>query len=176
MHSVLLAHPATPPGAAIRIETEILRHRGEFEVSFFVGGQIDRVVFAPRATSIRVDGLWRTTCFEAFLQAADEPAYVELNLAPSSRWAAYRFSSYRDGMAPGETPAPRIEMETSEEQFRLRAFIDIGSLLSPEALWRVGLSAVIEETDETKSYFALAHPSGKPDFHDSRGFLIEARP
>ncbi len=30
---------------------------------------------------------------------------------------------------------------------------------------RLGLSAVIEQTDGTKSYWALAHPPGKPDFH-----------
>ncbi len=29
----------------------------------------------------------------------------------------------------------------------------------------IGISAVIEETDGTKSYWALAHPPGKPDFH-----------
>ena len=33
--------------------------------------------------------------------------------------------------------------------------------------WQLGLSAILEETDGTKSYWALAHPEGdKPDFHD----------
>ena len=33
--------------------------------------------------------------------------------------------------------------------------------------WELGLSAVLEEKDGTKSYWALAHPNPeKPDFHD----------
>jgi hypothetical protein len=35
-----------------------------------------------------------------------------------------------------------------------------------EQSWRLGLSAVLEEKDGTKSYWALAHPNpDKPDFH-----------
>ena len=34
------------------------------------------------------------------------------------------------------------------------------------ARWDLNLSAVLEEKDGTKSYWALAHPAGdKPDFH-----------
>jgi len=38
--------------------------------------------------------------------------------------------------------------------------------------WRLGISAVIEEADGTKSYWALAHPDGKPDFHAPAGFVL----
>ena len=31
----------------------------------------------------------------------------------------------------------------------------------------------IEETDGTLSYWALAHPSPKPDFHHPDGFVLE---
>src|SRR3546814_9971873 len=37
---------------------------------------------------------------------------------------------------------------------------------------RVALSAVIEETDGTKSYWALRHPPGKPDFHHPDCFAL----
>jgi hypothetical protein len=36
----------------------------------------------------------------------------------------------------------------------------------------LGLSAVIEEKDGTKSYWALAHPPGKPDFHHKDCFAL----
>ena len=36
-------------------------------------------------------------------------------------------------------------------------------LLGPEPA--LALSSVIEELDGTKSYWALAHPPGQPDFH-----------
>jgi hypothetical protein len=68
---------------------------------------------------------------------------------------------------------PRIETELAEDRFELRAEVGISEPLPAQTPWRVGLSAVIEETGGRKSYFALAHPSGKPDFHDSRGFVLE---
>jgi hypothetical protein len=40
-----------------------------------------------------------------------------------------------------------------------------------EISWHLGLSAILEERDGTKSYWAIAHPDGeKPDFHDPACF------
>jgi hypothetical protein len=40
--------------------------------------------------------------------------------------------------------------------------------------WQLGLSAVLEEADGTKSYWALAHPPGdKPDFHHADCFAAQ---
>ena len=39
-------------------------------------------------------------------------------------------------------------------------------------VWAVALSAVIEETDGAKSYWALAHPPGPPDFHHPDCFAL----
>jgi hypothetical protein len=36
--------------------------------------------------------------------------------------------------------------------------------------WSLGLSAVLEEQDGTKSHWALAHGGDKPDFHDPACF------
>jgi hypothetical protein len=43
----------------------------------------------------------------------------------------------------------------------------LGATIAVEAgtTWELGLSAVLEENDGTKSYWALAHPGDKPDFH-----------
>jgi hypothetical protein len=174
MRRALLAHPATPPAAEIRIEAALARAEGGLTLAFVVTGEVGRLQIAAPATPERVDGLWRTTCFEAFLQAREGGPYVELNLSPSGAWAAYRFSAPREEMmAAALARPPRIETMTSADRFELRAEVDLGEVPPPRAPWRVGLSAVIEETDERKSYFALAHPSGKPDFHDSRGFVLE---
>ena len=45
-----------------------------------------------------------------------------------------------------------------------------GSALSRLVYVLVGLSAVIEETSGRKSYWSLAHPPGKADFHHSDCF------
>ena len=34
-----------------------------------------------------------------------------------------------------------------------------------EGPWQLGLSAVLEEADGAKSWWALAHPAEEPDFH-----------
>ena len=43
----------------------------------------------------------------------------------------------------------------------------VGATIAVEAdqRWDLGLSAVLEERDGTKSYWSLAHSSEKPDFH-----------
>ena len=39
--------------------------------------------------------------------------------------------------------------------------------------WRLGLTAVVEETGGRISYWALAHPAGRPDFHRADCFVLE---
>lgn len=122
---------------------------------------------------MRTDGLWRHTCFEAFIRPAGADAYFEFNLAPSGQWAAYRFSGYREGMAPLEIPAPRIAWRNTDQGNELTAEVDLSSV--PElagAVWDAALTAVIEGTDGRTGYWALAHPAGKPDFHDRTGFAL----
>jgi hypothetical protein len=40
----------------------------------------------------------------------------------------------------------------------------------------LGLSTVIEDDTGTLSYWALKHPSGKPDFHHPDAFALEITP
>lgn len=124
------------------------------------------VVRIPPAEPIRTDGLWRTTCFELFVRSADAAAYREFNFAPSGAWAAYAFDDYRTGMTDLAIPPPYISFEAG----LLRAELDASALPPPP--WRVTLTAVIEETDGTRSYWALRHPPGPPDFHHPDGFAL----
>lgn len=57
------------------------------------------------------------------------------------------------------------------EVYELYVYVDRDSW--PRGAAKIGLSAVIEETDGTKSYWALAHPDGPPDFHDPACFVLE---
>ena len=49
----------------------------------------------------------------------------------------------------------------------------VGATIAVDAgqQWALGLSAVLEEKDGTKSYWALAHAADKPDFHDAGCFV-----
>jgi len=127
------------------------------------------------ATPQRVEGLWRHTCFEAFVMGADAPAYREFNFSPSGAWQAYGFHAYRQGGELEDATAPRIERAT-EAGLDLRVILPAQNLPSGPRL-RLGLSAVIEALDGSLSYWALRHPPGRPDFHHSDCFALElARP
>ena len=129
---------------------------------FGVGAPADRFVI-PEAEPGRADDLWRTTCFEAFLRPSEEDAYREWNFAPSGQWAAYEFSGYRENRTDAEiAKPPYIRMEDNFTWWALGATIGVDAATQ----WQLGLSAVLEERDGTKSYWALAHPADeKPDFH-----------
>src|ERR1700731_13306 len=74
-----------------------------------------------------------------------------------------------------EISAARIEVQSSRACYRMQASLerDQMSILRVDRAWRIGLAAVIEETSGHKSYWALAHPPGKADFHHSDSFALE---
>jgi hypothetical protein len=44
--------------------------------------------------------------------------------------------------------------------------------LAPTPL-RLAITAVIEDSQGALSYWALAHPASRPDFHHHNGFVLE---
>src|SRR5271165_2831623 len=177
MRHVLRRHPDSPCSAATHIEVEVARpHAGRLELSYVVAGRISDVRMPSVTAATRSDELWRQTCFEAFVRAQAGDIYYEFNFAPSTQWAAYQFSSYRSGMAlPASISAPVINVRSGSDCYTLQALLALDRLsaLPRTASWRLGLSAVIEETNGRKSYWALAHPPGEPDFHHSFCFAHE---
>ena len=172
MRHTLRLHPDSLCAAATRIEVDVARPRpGSLVLSYVVSGKISDLRLPPVVTAARADALWRYTCFEAFVRGSVDPGYYEFNFSPSTQWAAYRFSGYRSGMrVAAEISAPRIEVRSSAETFTLQAALEFDGLSSPLHL---GLSAVLEETNGCKSYWALAHPPGKADFHHADCFALE---
>ena len=177
MRQALKLHPDSRCSAATRIEVDIARtHPGRLVLRYFVTGKIGDLRMPPVIAPARAHELWQRTCFEAFVRAPPGAAYYEFNFAPSKQWAAYRFSAYRQEMSvANELSAPRIEVQSSDELYELQASLELYgvSSLPSDAEWRLGLSAVIEETSGRKSFWALAHPSGKADFHHSDCFAYE---
>jgi hypothetical protein len=172
MRHTLRLHPDSLCAAATRIEADVARPRpGSLVLSYVVSGRIGELRMPPVVAAARADELWRHTCFEAFVRPAAGPAYYEFNFSPSTQWAAYRFDSYRSGMRVAtEIGAPRIEVRSTAESYTLQAALEFDGLSSP---FDLGLSAVLEETSGRKSYWALAHPPGKADFHHADCFALE---
>jgi hypothetical protein len=172
----LLKHPDSCSSVAENIEVEVMRPGvNSLVLSYIVTGRMNDVRMPPVTAAARCDGLWQHTCFEAFVCASSGDEYYEFNFAPSTQWAAYRFTSYRSGMCiAAEISTPSIDVRSSPDCYTLQASLDLDSLSSPrKALWRLGLSAVIEDINGGKSYWALMHPAGKPDFHSADSFVHE---
>jgi hypothetical protein len=180
MRLPLRLHPDSICSAVTSIDVAVARPRGGgLLLLYVVTGKIADLRIPPAATAARTDDLWRHTCFEAFLGGPADAAYYEFNFAPSTQWAAYRFDGYRSGMqAAAEMSAPRIDVQSSPERFTLQAALELDRLsgLAGGARGRLGLSAVIEEMSGRISYWALAHPPGKADFHHSDCFAHELSP
>lgn len=116
----------------------------------------------------RADGLWRTTCFEVFAGLSDG-SYAEFNLSPSKEWAAYGFDGYRKGMRDLAGSVEVFKVERLGDGLEVCACLNWTNWPGSR---RIGLSAVIEGTDGNISYWALAHPSDKPDFHHPDSFAL----
>lgn len=169
MRRNLSLHPDSTSAAVTTIEVEAARSGpGQLSLTYWLRGNRNGIYWPPAAASERTDELWRRTCFEAFVHPADGQAYLEFNVAPSTQWAAYRFSGYRAGMeVERNVGAPRIELEGDQASWAVRVQLDLGQALPDDGPWRLGLNAVIEAVGGSLSYWALAHPRGKPDFHHS---------
>jgi hypothetical protein len=128
------------------------------------------------AAGARADALWKHTCFEAFIAPSDLPGYHEFNFSPSRDWAIYRFSAYREGMAPAKIEqAPQISLHRGDAGVELKATVRLESLadLRGAPRLKVALAAVIEDENGRLSYWALRHAPGKPDFHHPNAFALE---
>jgi len=163
-------HPESPPHD-LSIDVQVERSGDTLSVRYTVSGAVGAVVLPPRGASGRSDGLWRSTCFEAFIRGTGD-RYAELNFAPSGGWAAYEFEDYRQEPSDLDIDEPAIQFGRSEREMMLSVSVGL-----PDRIARVaaplGLSAVIEDQDGAKSYWALAHSEGPPDFHHADCFVAK---
>lgn len=169
----LLPHPDAPPRRVSSVSAQVLPVQDkstEYWIEFRVSHD-GSLVLPSMLGPGRADELWKTTCFEVFLMPSGGSGYVEFNLSPSFRWAAYGFDGYREGMRNIDLafePEITITPETPGH-FWLDADLDLSKVGSGGAA--MNLTAVIEEKDGTKSFWALEHPAGAPDFHNADCFV-----
>lgn len=172
MPYALLPHAAMLPKSVSSVHCAIRRDGDALRLTYAVAASQGALRLPESASPLRTDGLWQTTCFELFV--ADEGgAYREFNFAPSGQWAAYSFTARREGMEPlemREPPAIRLAEQAGETILSVTLpGMSTGPL-------RLGITAVIEETDGTKSYWALRHGGNAPDFHDPDCFVAQLPP
>jgi hypothetical protein len=173
----LIAHPASPRHD-LQISCDVQREGRALTLDFTAEGAIGSLLVPQNTAPARQDGLWRHTCFEAFVMPANAATYAEYNFSPSGQWAAYRFASYRrdgeDLPVDSISIASGLGLTYGRGKLKLSAAVLLPDWLAGPV--RLALSAVMEADDGTKSYWALRHPPGAPDFHhpDCFALILEA--
>jgi hypothetical protein len=148
--------------------------QGALHLSYELTGDLSKIRIPAPQPSIASDGLWEHTCFEVFVAVEGEASYHEFNFSPSGQWAAYAFSDYRVRSAWTVSQAPAISFTPTNGYLLLEAVIvaaDLPQNIAGKPL-QLGLTAVIEANDGSRSYWALHHPETRPDFHHRAGFIL----
>jgi hypothetical protein len=173
MRFSLVRHPDAPCDAASDVTADIRRTPdGGLALQYTVRGKIENIAIAPPLTPERSHQLWRHSCFEVFVRVPGQLAYDEFNFAPSSHWAAYRFTGRRAGMTDiVNAKPPHIDVARSDHE--LVVTVDLAaSDLPPDCDWQLGISVIIEEVGGNLSFWALSHPPGQADFHHDDCFSL----
>ena len=100
----------------------------------------------------------------------DAGARPRLSMGRVLRWAAYAFERYREGMTQAPlSDTPQIVAVRGDHILTHTVTLP-GDVLGDGVA--AGISAVIEEAGGHKSYWALAHAPGQPDFHNAACFTL----
>jgi hypothetical protein len=128
-------------------------------------------------------GCWAAYAFDSYREGMRELAVPEISITTVDT-EQYRAATRARMLALG-VPEEKVErmLKVSEAESQDRhtvRFVLSGALDAPTLEFashcQVGISAVIEEVGGTKSYWALAHPPGKPDFHHPTCFAATLPP
>ena len=173
----LACHPAMPC-AAVRSLRAAWHWRTQggtprLHLRYTLHADVQALRLPDRRPPRFADGLWRHTCFEAFVGAEGACGYHEFNFSPSGDWAAYVFRAERLRDNAAALPAPRIAcMGVGDgDALTLDVWLPRAALPAPgNAGLTLGLSAVLETRDGQLSYWALHHPGAQPDFHHRDGW------
>ena len=169
----LTPHAAVPSPAVRGIEVSVSRAEGKLTVMYRLDGDLDRLRVPQERPACATDRLWEHTCFELFVARSGAADYYELNFAPYGASAVYAFGAYRQRL-DRELTAKAPRRQWGDASCRLIAEVEL-SALGPayvDAELVLGVSAVIEDADGQLSYWALAHPQPKPDFHHRDAFTL----
>lgn len=173
-HFNLICHPENHPGAAIRVDGRIQRRHDQLAITYLLHDPSGLICIPePAVSATRAHGLWERTCFECFIAVDDADGYWEINLSPAGDWNVYRFDDYRLGMR--EEAAVRalpMAIESRGPHLEIRCDLKLNPIVPPCQPIKIALSAVLETAGGEKSFWAMAHPGPRPDFHHPAGFVL----
>ncbi len=171
----LLRHPGSVHLPVQALRCTLAREADGWRLCYALRGEVGRLAL-PAVSGVpqQRHGLWRHTCFEAFVaraDAAENSGYWEFNFSPSGDWAAYAFERERVRSAAPLVlwQPPRIECMRAADELLINVWLADWSGMTP-GRWQWGLSAVVEDNEGGLAYWALHHAKAQPDFHDRAGW------
>lgn len=170
---ILKPHPTSRYNDIYSVLVDVSKQQaGYLSLTYTLSANLEKLFIPEKKRSIAQDNLWQHTCFELFVKVQGESAYREFNFSPSTEWAAYGFSDYRQQQDWLAINSPSITSVIFGDQLKLSVQIALEDLaINPENKpLQLALTAVIEENNNNKSYWALEHPADQPDFHHKNGF------
>lgn len=167
--------PATSTLPDLKITGKIARSSNRLSISYALHGSLAEITIPVISDKpARKDTLWEETCFELFLGLKGSDQYWELNLSPAGHWNVYRFKTYRQEMQE-ELAFLSLPFIVRNQPDALLLDLDFGMdmIVPGEQKLEIAISAVIKLKNGKVTYWALAHPGPKADFHRRDSFIIE---
>ena len=159
---------------SIEITGTIARQGNLLSFHYSVQGEIDEVLlFKPAHSPARRHELWKSTCFEFFFAIRDRSPYWEFNMSPSGDWNVYAMDAYRQVNMREESAFTQLpfEFRKTDPQLLLDLSIDLNPILHQNQPLQIGITSIIQTLDESETYWALAHPGRRADFHLRESFV-----
>lgn len=163
----------TPDDSAI-VRSRITRENLLFKVDFQVTAKDAGLNWPKPAGARRVTRLWEGTCLEVFIAPATGNAYWEFNVSPQGGWNVFSFERYRYPVTREDEAFTDLKISADSElsKYGVSWEFDLASCCDPKDEFAVGLSAILSFDSGKRVYYALAHPSHQPDFHDRESFRL----
>ena len=170
----LLPFESGPGSAGFKIKGSIGRSNEKLSIDYSLTGPLKRVIIPPPANvPVRLDNLWKESCFECFIGTEHSTRYWEINLSPAGHWNLYRFEAYRFGMKEASVHSlPASVTESGTERFKIRCEVDLNAIGLTNTPIRIGPCAILKTTASKLIYWAMDHHGPKPDFHRQDGFVM----
>lgn len=170
----LVCHPDAPDAAVRAISVLPAREPdGSLTLDYTLSGDLAALRIPDAATGLPRERLWAHTCFELFVATPETAAYREFNFSPDGQWMRFDFADYRQRAAsadPATASVPPLVVRRDAAVLQLTVRLPVEHLPAGKLL--LGLTAVVEHADGSLRYWALRHPSGRPDFHRREGFAF----
>ena len=160
---------------AVNISGEIEGQNSQLKIEYKLRGNLSQLIIAKHANNpTRRYNLWEHTCFEFFLGIKDSTKYWEFNLSPAGHWNVFYFADYRQDIAEEMAfDALPFQIKQQSNLLQLNLEFNLDRIISPQQNLEIGMTTVVEDQEQTLSYWALSHPAKEADFHRRDSFLIK---